>query len=77
MTDQNEPQKRDYDYLLDMGIEGWTWEFIRRNPDYRKAWIEHCSNSKTDPDKETSTIITKQESSAAARFGLLFFRRPN
>lgn len=75
MTDGKEPIKRDYDYLQGMSIEGWTWEFIRRNPNYREAWIKHCSKSKVASGQENSTEISNKETSIAAHFGLLFFRR--
>ncbi|CAN0540713.1 unnamed protein product, partial [Scytosiphon promiscuus] len=55
MIDENEPVKRNYDYLQDMSVEGWTWEFIRRNPAYRKAWREHGLKSKIEAGAEEFT----------------------
>jgi hypothetical protein len=75
MIDENEPVKRNYDYLQDMSVEGWTWEFIRRNPAYRKAWREHGLKSKIEAGAEDFTEVSKKESAAASCFGLLFFRR--
>lgn len=29
-------QARDYAFTKNLTVEGWVWEFLRRNPDYRK-----------------------------------------
>src|SRR5579863_2611582 len=31
-----------YDDTRDLTREGWAWEFLRRNPKYRRAWNEHA-----------------------------------
>jgi hypothetical protein len=36
----------DYAYMDSMPLEGWTWEFIRRNCDYRKYYTNYCSELK-------------------------------
>jgi hypothetical protein len=28
-----------YDWMLGLSAEGWAWEFLRRNPDYRQAYV--------------------------------------
>ena len=30
----------DYDYMNNLPLEGWIWEFIRRNPEYRRLYSE-------------------------------------
>tara|TARA_R110000772_G_scaffold87094_6_gene181831 strand:- start:2332 stop:2556 length:225 start_codon:yes stop_codon:yes gene_type:complete len=74
MTDDGEPEKRNYDYLQDSSIEAWSWEFTRRNHAYRKAHKQFGSKPDIEPNKDHSTEISKEEATAAARFGLLFFR---
>lgn len=44
---ERRPDWRDpasYAYTHDLTREGWAWEFLRRNPNYRRAWNEHAGN---------------------------------
>jgi len=36
----------DYDYMDNMPFEGYIWEFIRRNHEYRKHYRKYCSELK-------------------------------
>ncbi len=40
----------DYDYMDNMPMAGWMWEFMRRSPDYRDIYEEHTQMSKDNPD---------------------------
>lgn len=39
-----------YDYTRSLPRRGWAWEFLRRNPDYRREWMP-------PPDKATIEAI--------------------
>ena len=71
-----EPEKNHYDYLHNMSVEGWTWEFIRRCPAYYKAWRRYSSRLDLGQENIELSKIDKAEIKAAARFGLLFFADP-
>ncbi len=71
-----EPEKSHYDYLHNMSVEGWTWEFIRRCPAYRKYWKRYSSRLEIGQNQLELSRIDKAEIKAAARFGLLFFANP-
>ena len=74
MTDV-EPEKSQYDYLhKNMSIEAWTWEFTRRDPAYHKAWARYASHHDREQTGQDIPVIAQKETTAAARFGLLFFR---
>ena len=66
----------DYSYLDDAQLDGWLWEYIRRNPKYREAWKNHKTKSVRDRTDQSNYVIDTTESEAAASFGLLFFRGP-
>ena len=72
-----ELERSQYEYLRNMGIEGWTWEFIRRSPDYHKAWKRYATRPKLIPTTQKPLLIGRREIKAAGQFGLLFFRNPN
>ena len=68
------PEIGHYAYLRNMSIEGWTWEFTRRNPSYRIAWQPYSLRRDTSALPKGIIEIDKEEIAAASRFGLLFFR---
>lgn len=49
----------DYDYMDNMPLDGWAWEFVRRNESYRNAYLrvkENVTKSKNaDPFKFTTS----------------------
>lgn len=61
----------DYEYLRIASMEAWSWEFIRRNPDYILAWEKHLF---VDVLKFASD---RNEMSNASKFGLLFYIDPS
>jgi hypothetical protein len=54
-----------YEWLLQLSAEGWAWEFLRRNPDYRRDYVAF------------SQVESDLASSAALRWGLLKFEDPD
>jgi len=54
-----------YDWMLGLSAEGWAWEFLRRNPDYRQDYVA-CT---------VGNLPNRHE--AAARWGLLTVTDPN
>src|SRR5689334_15892912 len=42
----NEPNWKvdaDYAYTAQLDDQGWAWEFLRRNPEYREDWAKYCT----------------------------------
>jgi transcriptional regulator len=64
-----------YEYTRDLTREGWAWEFLRRNPNYRKSWRDQLGPA-TDRTKKTKARVAAPAavSAAAAVWGLLSFR---
>ncbi len=71
-----EPKINHYDYLYNMSVEGWTWEFIRRCPAYHKGWKRYSSRIDIEQNHLELSKIDRHEIKAASRFGLLFFADP-
>jgi transcriptional regulator len=65
-----------YDYTRDLTREGWAWEFLRRNPNYRKSWRDQADPEATDRAKKGKARVAAPAvvSAAAAAWGLLSFR---
>ncbi len=65
-----------YAYTQALSSEGWAWEFLRRNPDYRAAWSQR---SHFPPDESHRSQARDARSAAvkagAASWGLVTFRR--
>jgi hypothetical protein len=40
MLKKNWRNKVDYEFTNYLDIEGWAWEFLRRNPEYQQDWEE-------------------------------------
>jgi hypothetical protein len=55
----------EYDWMLGLSPEGWAWEFLRRNPDYRRDYIASLH-------AENRSLTDK-----AAQWGLLEFVDPD
>jgi hypothetical protein len=54
-----------YAWMLELSAEGWAWEFLRRNPSYRRHYIA-C--------RKTDDVAASR---AAHRWGLLRFADPD
>ena len=71
-----EPRRstRDYDYLRQVGRQGWAWEWLRRNPRYRRRFADHADR----PGITMGEILQSDPSASsdAGQWGLLFRRRP-
>lgn len=59
-----------YNYLKSASKEAWSWEFLRRNSDYIRAWKEYLFKDVFEKP------LDKKAMSEAAKFGLLFFVDP-
>ena len=49
-----------YAYTRDLTPEGWAWEFLRRNPEYRAecaAHVSKCGEQAADPDAELWGLV--------------------
>jgi hypothetical protein len=51
----------DYDYLLEdaMTPERWAWEFLRRNPDYRREWDQLLANGEANRIMRKEGLLRK------------------
>ena len=75
---RNTPDWRDsssYEYTLSLSKQGWAWEFLRRNPDFRNAVrLRHPHATTISKSGSVVRIVT---ASAAMPFledwGILFF----
>jgi len=58
---------------------GFAWEFLRRNPDYRRAFERSRASSiaPTPLDRASSYIRVKKPSKAAQKWGLQSFANPD
>jgi hypothetical protein len=73
---QPRPNWRDassYAYTQALSSEGWAWEFLRRNPEYRAQFAQHPhlpSTRRQAHDAPSVTAVTDP-----ASWGLVRFRR--
>ena len=78
--DNTEIELDDYVFLENMDTEAWAWEFTRRKKAYQKLCKIFFSPVIKTPDNDSDPLyirmIDEKEVQAAAKFGLLFFRRP-
>lgn len=58
MTDWRNPE--DYTYTESLHVHDWAWEFLRRNPEYRKAWTKHSRAQERNPNAAPSWSATYQ-----------------
>lgn len=56
----------DYDYMDELPLEGWIWEFIRRNPEYRKLYAD-CEKIKPGEFKKALDKINEIIKKCAVR----------
>ena len=51
---------KNYDFSLVYSLDGWCWEFLRRNHEYRTTWEEELSTAETKSiirDKKSRKIV--------------------
>ena len=72
-TDWEQDDK--FDYTDALTLPEWGWEFLRRNPDYRKIW-ETAGDEGQIAQHEAHTIVEKQGTSRFSEWGLLFGSDP-
>lgn len=68
----------DYAYLKGADPPSWAWEFLRRNPDYRRD-AEVINQPGTMPAMPTSKLVVRQwhnDLEPQRNWGLAFFREP-
>ena len=44
MSKRNWRKDADYEFTKDLYLNGWAWEFLRRNPEYRNDWEIELQN---------------------------------
>ncbi len=44
MSKRNWRKDTDYEFTKDLDLNGWAWEFLRRNPEYRNDWEIELQN---------------------------------
>jgi hypothetical protein len=44
MPKRNWRRDTDYEFTKDLDLNGWAWEFLRRNPEYRNDWEIELQN---------------------------------
>ena len=62
-----------YDYTRPLPRRGWAWEFLRRNPDYRREWVPLPDKATTETIRPALTVLTlRATGQGRPRWGLLF-----
>lgn len=51
MTKPDWKNTEDYTFTKELTPEGWAWEFLRRSPDYQKAYDEYLNEAKKLEDQ--------------------------
>lgn len=64
-----------YDYTQNLTREGWSWEFLRRNPKYRGTWLDRKQTPPRDPTKRSQarTADSAETRADPAVWGLVGF----
>jgi hypothetical protein len=68
----------DYAYLRGVDRASWAWEFLRRNPGYRRDFDIIKSHLPVPEMSDTSVEVTRPTAKfeIPKRWGLAFFREP-
>lgn len=62
-----------YRYTDTLPRRAWAWEFLRRNPDYRKTWADVSAAAKIEfPTPGLTRITASAELDELARWGIFF-----
>lgn len=69
----------DYDYTANLGRDRWAWEWLRRNPDFRKAAFAHPVEDISTRETCYGIRIRKLRAAQpeAEAFGLAYFPNPD
>ncbi len=67
------------EFLKDLPMTRWAWEFLRRNPDYEREFLAHVNGalSRRYANDGTEYLTLSQTEPAAEKWGLSFFTSPN
>src|SRR5579864_7190097 len=60
ISKERRPDWRDpanYEYTRELTRDGWAWEFLRRNPKYRRAWHEHAGSAAITIRSPVSNVL--------------------
>jgi len=75
---------KDYNFTDNLDSHGWAWEFLRRNPGYRKDWEKELKNyfSGSKPHKlpnidEDDFFIDPVLTDCKAKWGILCYVNPD
>ena len=71
-------QLRDYDYVRLLSRSRIAWEYLRRNPDYIRAWRTSAPGRVQPVQLSDDTVLlrARRRVPLAETWGLCFFRRP-
>jgi len=50
---------KDYEFTKNLTRDGWTWEFLRRNPKYIKDWEKALEKNEIDREKYKDELLPK------------------
>ena len=68
-------RRESYRYTAALPRRGWAWEFLRRNPDYRRDAAALSTAAAMEACDDGLTVLTAGAARRAlARWGLLFRR---
>lgn len=62
-----------YDYARGLPRRAWAWEFLRRNPSFRSAWLRDSRASVSDIVAPNLKLVRLSATSGEApRWGVIF-----
>jgi len=64
-----------YDWMLGLSAEGWAWEFLRRNPDYRQDYVAYTLGNIPNPYEAATCwgLVTLIDPDVDARSAAIFW----
>jgi hypothetical protein len=62
-----------YEYTRDLPRRGWAWEFLRRNPDYRREWVPPLDKATIETTRPNFTVLTLRAGDKPFADGGCFF----
>lgn len=79
-TLENGPQTAPYDYLSHLSADRWAWEFVRRNPKFRRDAAGHGHEEVSEKKAHCANIRilrSPPSQTLADRWGLVFLPDPD
>jgi hypothetical protein len=74
-TEEPDWRRREtYEYTRGLPRRGWAWEFLRRNPDYRREWAPPADATIDTIEPHLTLLRLHPREQGNGRWGVLFRR---